>query len=115
MSGLWLTFFLTVPRLALVLMYVNTYDLQRAYHAFTFPIAGFLFLPITTMTYAWMLNAGQSAAGINLLTLVITVAMDIGTILSAVFHRRSGLARHYSHIFSMHHICDLLESATRFR
>jgi hypothetical protein len=88
MSGLWLTFFLTVPRLALVLMYVNTYQLQRAYHAFSFPYAGFLILPITTMTYAWMVNAGQSVSGIGLLTLVITVAIDIGTILSAVFHRR---------------------------
>ena len=87
MSGLWLTFFLTVPRLALVLMFVNTYDLQRAYHVFNFPIAGFIFLPITTMTYAWMVNAGQSVAGIGLLILVITVAIDIGTILSAVFHR----------------------------
>ena len=88
MSGLWLTFFLTVPRLALVLMYVNTYSLQRAYHAFSFPYAGFLFLPITTMTYAWMVNSGQSVSGIGLITLVITVAIDIGTILSAVFHRR---------------------------
>jgi hypothetical protein len=83
-----LTFFITVPRLALVLMYVNTYDLQRAYHAFSFPYAGFFFLPITTMTYAWMVNSGESVAGIGLVTLVITVAIDVGTILSAVFHRR---------------------------
>ena len=88
MSGLWLTFFITVPRLLLVLMYVNTYTLQRAYHAFSFPIAGFLFLPITTMTYAWMINSGQSVAGIGLITLVITAAVDVGTIVSAVFQRR---------------------------
>jgi hypothetical protein len=88
MSGLWLVFFLTVPRIALVLVYVNTYDLQRAYHAFRFPLAGFLFLPITTLTYAWMVNSGQSVAGIGMLILVITVAIDLGTIIGVVFHRR---------------------------
>lgn len=88
MSGLWLTFFITAPRLLLVLMYVNTYTLQRAYHAFSFPIAGFVFLPITTMTYAWMVNTGESITGIAVITLAITVLADVATLLSAVFHRR---------------------------
>jgi hypothetical protein len=88
MSGFLLVLFLTVPRIALVLVYVNTYDLQRAYHAFSFPLAGFLFLPVTTMTYAWMINTGQSVAGIGLVTLVVTVSIDLGTIFATVFYRR---------------------------
>ena len=88
MSGFLLVLFLTVPRIALILVYVNTYDLQRAYHAFSFPLAGFLFLPVTTLTYAWMINTGQSVAGIGLVILVVTASIDLGTIFSTVFYRR---------------------------
>jgi hypothetical protein len=87
MSGLLLFFLLIAPRVALVLMYANSYLIQRAFHAFSFPYGGFLFLPLTTMAYAWMVNSGQSVTGIGVLTLAITIAADVATIVSIVFHR----------------------------
>ena len=88
MPGLLLYFLLIVPRVALVLMYANSYVLQRALHTFSFPYAGFLFLPITTMAYAWMVDSGQSVAGTGLLTLILTVMADVGTLVCVIFHRR---------------------------
>jgi hypothetical protein len=31
------------------------------------PVLGFIFLPLTTIVYAWELNSGMPTAGINLL------------------------------------------------
>jgi hypothetical protein len=87
MSGLVLIFFLAIPRIALVLVYNNTYDIQHAYHAFHFPLYGFLFLPLTTLVYAWMVNAGDPMAGYGLLIMICTVAIDLGSLISAAFHR----------------------------
>jgi hypothetical protein len=88
MSRLWLFILLLAPRVALVLVYSDSYYLQRAYHIFSFPFLGFLFLPLTTLVYASVLNEGQSLAGVGGLMLAITAVVDVGTIVSAAFHRR---------------------------
>jgi hypothetical protein len=63
--------------------------LERAYHALILPVLGFLFLPLTTLVYAWMANTRQPIAGINLLILIVTVVIDLGGLSGGEYHRRS--------------------------
>jgi hypothetical protein len=70
---------LMFPRVALVLMWFYSTYLQRAFHGgLVLPVLGFIFLPITTIVYAWELNSGMPTAGINLLWLLVAVVMDLG-------------------------------------
>ena len=67
------------PRIVLVLMWLFSHYLQRAFHGGLFlPVLGFLFLPLTTIVYAWEINSGMPTAGINLLWLLIAVVIDLG-------------------------------------
>jgi hypothetical protein len=69
------------PRVTLlVIWFLSTY-LQRAFHgALLVPLLGFIFLPLTTIVYAWEVNSGLPTAGINLLWLLIAVLIDLGGI-----------------------------------
>ena len=63
---------LLFPRVALVLMWIYSTYLQRAFHGgLILPVLGFIFLPLTTIVYAWELNSGLPTSGINLLWLLI--------------------------------------------
>jgi hypothetical protein len=67
------------PRVALLLMWFFSTYLQRAFHSgLVLPVLGFIFLPLTTIVYAWELNSGMPTAGINLLWLLIAVIIDLG-------------------------------------
>jgi hypothetical protein len=80
---------LAFPRIALVLLFVFSNYLQRAYHGLLLPLLGFLFLPLTTLAYAWMTNTRQPIAGINLLILIIAVVIDLGGLSGGEYHRRT--------------------------
>jgi hypothetical protein len=80
---------LMFPRLILVLMWLFSNYLDRAYHGLVIPLLGFIFLPITTIVYAWMVNSGLPIAGINLVILIIAVLLDAGSHGSgATYYRR---------------------------
>lgn len=80
---------LLFPRVALVLMFFFSTYLQRAFQGgLLLPILGFIFLPLTTIVYAWEVNSGMPTAGINLLWLLIAVLIDLGG-LGGGAHRRS--------------------------
>jgi hypothetical protein len=77
------------PRVALVLLWLFSTYLQRAFHGgLLLPLLGFIFLPLTTIVYAWELNSGMPTAGINLLWLLIAVIIDLGG-LGGGAHRQS--------------------------
>ena len=78
---------LAFPRVVLVLMWLFSNSLNRAYRGLLIPILGFIFLPITTIVYAWMVNSHMPFQGVNLLILVVAVLLDAGS------HR--GGASHY--------------------
>ena len=70
---------LLFPRVALVLMWIFSTYLQRAFHdGLVLPVLGFIFLPLTTIVYAWELNSGMPTTGINLLWLLVAVIIDLG-------------------------------------
>jgi hypothetical protein len=80
---------LLFPRVMLVLMWLFSTYLQRAFHhQLLIPLLGFIFLPLTTIVYAWELNSGMPTEGINLLWLLLAVIIDLGG-LGGGAHRRS--------------------------
>ncbi len=88
MPCLVLIVLLAFPRIALVLIFLFSNYLQRAYHGLLLPLIGFLFLPLTTLAYAWMVNTRQPIAGINLVILVIAVVIDLGGLGHGATRRR---------------------------
>ena len=89
MPCLLLIVFLAFPRIALAVLFLFTDYLQRAYHGLLLPLIGFLFLPLTTLAYAWMMNTRQPIAGINLVILIIAVVVDLGGLSGGEYHRRT--------------------------
>jgi hypothetical protein len=81
--------FLAFPRIVLVWLFLTSNYLQGAYHGLLLPLVGFLFLPLTTLAYAWMTNTRQPIAGINLLILVVAVVIDLGGLSGGEYHRRT--------------------------
>jgi hypothetical protein len=67
------------PRLMLVLMWLFSSILDRAYHGMVIPLLGFIFLPITTIVYAWMVSQGMPMDGFNLVILIVAVLLDAGS------------------------------------
>ena len=89
MPCLILILFVAFPRIALLLLFLFSNYLQRAYHGLLLPLAGFLLLPLTTLAYAWMVNSGLPIAGINLIILIIAVVVDLGGLGGGAYHQRS--------------------------
>ena len=79
---------LLFPRIALALLFFLSNYLDRAYHSVLVILLGFIFLPLTTIVYAWMVNSGLPVAGINLVWLLLAVLIDLGGIHGGYRHRR---------------------------
>ena len=88
MPCLLLILFLAFPRLALVLLFLFSNYLERAYHGLLIPFLGFLFLPLTTLAYAWLTNTHQPIEGLNIVILVVAVLIDAGGLSGGEYHRR---------------------------
>lgn len=70
---------LAFPRVVLVLMWLFSNVLNRAYHNMIIPVLGFIFLPITTIVYAWLITNHMPLAGLNLVILIVAVVLDVGS------------------------------------
>jgi hypothetical protein len=79
---------LITPRVVLVLMFLFSNYLGRAYHGFLIPLLGFIFLPLTTIVYAWIVNSGHQDSDIYLVALIIAVVIDLGGIGGGHYSRR---------------------------
>ena len=71
---------LIFPRLILVLVWLFSDYLGRAYETVIWPLLGFLFLPLTTLAYAFAINANGSVEGWYLAAVVVAVLIDLGII-----------------------------------
>ena len=67
------------PRLAITLVFLFSGYLGRAYETAIWPILGFLFMPFTTLAYAWAVNTNGTVTGIYLVVVVIAVLADLGS------------------------------------
>jgi hypothetical protein len=68
------------PRLVLALLFFFTNFISRAYHGLLIPLLGFIFLPLTTLIYAWIVNSGASVQGLYLVAIVVCVVVDLGLV-----------------------------------
>ena len=93
MALLLLILFVAFPRVALLVLFFFSNYLEHAYHGLLLPVLGFLFLPLTTLAYAWMVNSRLPTTGINLLILIITVVIDVGGLSGGEYHRRTRWVR----------------------
>ena len=71
---------LMAPRFAIVLVVLLSDYIGRAFENLLWPFLGFLFMPMTTLAYAWAINSSGSVAGVQLVVVVIAVLMDLGLI-----------------------------------
>jgi len=71
---------LAAPRVAIVLVVVFSDYLGRAYDTWVWPLLGFVFMPLTTLAYAWAINVRGSVEGVHLVVVVLAVLLDLGLI-----------------------------------
>jgi hypothetical protein len=68
------------PRLVIILVWLLSDYLGRAYETVFWPVLGFFFLPLTTLAYAWAINSNGTVSGIYLVVVVVAVLVDLGLI-----------------------------------
>ena len=71
---------MAMPRFAIVLVVVFSDYIGRAYQTTLWPLVGFLFMPLTTLAYAWAINSSGSVAGFQLVVVVLAVLIDLGLV-----------------------------------
>jgi hypothetical protein len=90
MPCLFLILILAFPRVALALLFLFTHYLDRAfYNTMLLLILGFLFLPFTTLLYAWMIHSGLPVQGFNLIWLLVAALVDLGSLGGGYSRRRA--------------------------
>ena len=81
MACIFLILILLFPRVVLGVLFLFTSYLSRAFHGnLLVLILGFIFLPLTTLLYAWMVNNHVAIEGLNLIFLLIAAILDVGSI-----------------------------------
>ena len=89
MPCLLLLLIVLFPRVALALLFFLSTYLNRPFHNnLILLILGFVFLPLTTLVYAWEVNNGMVLAGINVAYLIIAVILDLGLVGGGYRHHR---------------------------
>ncbi len=71
---------LAIPRTIIVLLVIFSDYIGRAYDSFLWPLLGFIFLPTTTLAWAWMTNTRGEAGGVHLIIVVLAVLLDLGLV-----------------------------------
>jgi hypothetical protein len=78
------------PRVAMVAMALFSNYLGRAFGgAILMPLVGWLFLPWTTLAYAWAINSRGEVAGLPAIVVVVAVLVDLGIVGGGAARRRS--------------------------
>lgn len=68
---------LVTPRLVIILLVIFSDYIGRAYDTVLWPVLGFVFMPVTTLAYAWAINSG-GVEGWRVAVLVLAVLLDLG-------------------------------------
>ena len=84
---------LSAPRVAIVLVVLFSDYIGDAYGTTLWPLLGFLFMPLTTLAYAWAINSRGSVEGVHLVVVVIAVLIDLGLVGGSASRRRQARER----------------------
>jgi hypothetical protein len=76
------------PRLALVLVWIFTNLVDRAFAGFLLPLLGLIFLPLTTLVYVLAYRPVVGVTGWGWFFVVLAVLFDLGSYGGGVFSRR---------------------------
>lgn len=66
------------PRIAIILIALFTSYFEKPFDGLLIPLLGFLFLPFTTLAYAWAINTRGEVAGVQAVVVVLAVLVDLG-------------------------------------
>jgi hypothetical protein len=76
------------PRLALVLVWIFTNLVDRAFEGFLLPLLGLIFLPLTTLVYVLAYRPAVGVTGWGWFFVILAVLFDLGSYGGGVFSRR---------------------------
>jgi hypothetical protein len=71
---------LSAPRFAIVLVWLFSNYIGRAYQTVLWPFLGFLFMPLTMLAYAFAINSHGSVEGMYTVVVVVAVLIDLGLV-----------------------------------
>ena len=78
------------PRVAIIAMSLFSSYLGRAFgDGILLPLVGWLFLPWTTLAYAWAINSRGEVAGLQAIVVVVAVLVDLGVVGGGAARRRN--------------------------
>ncbi len=84
-----LLFLFLGPRVAIAALALLSSYIGRAFNGeFLLPFLGWLFLPWTTLAYAWSMNTSGSVSGIQAIIVAIALLADLGIIGGGAAKRR---------------------------
>lgn len=79
---------LITPRVVMVVLWLFTNYLSRAFETFIWPLLGFIFLPTTTLAYAVAQNEFRGLRGVGLVIFVLGILIDFGLLGGGAKSRR---------------------------
>jgi hypothetical protein len=82
------------PRLVIIVTFLFSDYLGRAYQTNLWPVLGFIFMPLTTLAYAFAKNQNGDVSGIYLVLVIIAVLIDLGIIGGSAKRGRTYIAAH---------------------
>jgi hypothetical protein len=87
MACLFAVLVIAFPRVAIVLLYLFTNFFSHVYKSVLIPLLGFIFLPLTLITYTFLLNAHIPMGLSSLVALLVAVVLDLGLVGGAARRR----------------------------
>ena len=88
-------FSLAFPRITLVIVWMfDPSFIDQAYGNIALPLLGLLFLPLTTLAYAWSHTfESGSGSGVGIVVVLIAILLDLGIYGGGLTSRRQPLKR----------------------
>jgi hypothetical protein len=84
------------PRLALVLVWVFTPLVTRAFDSWVVPLLGFFFLPLTTLFYSLAWSPVGGVRGFGWLLVILGLLWDLGSYATGGWGRRRQRSARYA-------------------
>jgi hypothetical protein len=79
---------LVTPRVAIALVVLFSDYIGRAYETTIWPLIGFLFMPLTTLAYAFAINSRGAVEGLPLFIVAVAALVDLGLVGGSASKRR---------------------------